>query len=115
MTQQSQTRLWTHSYLLACAAGLTMLICLAAGMLIDRQGPLLNDDPEMINPNTAPLGSLVRLDGIGKARALDIIHYRQNHPAFKTAEDMENISGIGPKTAAKLKPYLTFETDREEQ
>ncbi|MHC4856830.1 MAG: ComEA family DNA-binding protein [Planctomycetota bacterium] len=70
----------------------------------------------VINPNTASMASLVRLPGIGKARAMDIIHYRQNQkpdePVFLSARDLENIRGIGPKTAAALEPWLTFETEQ---
>ena len=66
-----------------------------------------------INPNTAEVASLVRLPGIGPARARDIVAYRNSSevdkPAFKCAGDMEKIKGIGPKTVEKLLPYLCFD------
>ncbi len=75
--------------------------------------PALTAAPERINPNTASMASLVRLPGIGKARALDMIQYRQEtangDPVFQTLGDMEKIKGIGPKTAENIAPYLTFE------
>jgi competence protein ComEA len=71
--------------------------------------------PQRINPNTASMASLVRLPGVGRARAMDIIHYRQNQKpnelVFHSADDLQKIRGIGPKTAAALGPWLTFETE----
>ena len=66
-----------------------------------------------INPNTADSYSLVRLPGIGPARAADIIKYRNSPdlvpPAFRSADDLQNIKGIGPKTAEKIAHYLCFD------
>ena len=98
------------------AAGLALLglmVMLAAMYGSHRQLPL-DVPPQRINPNTASMASLVRLPGIGKARAMDIIHYRQNQspdePVFCSAQDLNNIRGIGPKTLAVLEPWLIFET-----
>ena len=91
-----------------------LMVILAAMYWAHRQVPL-EASPQRINPNTASIASLVRLPGIGKARAMDIIHYRQNQkpdqPVFLSASDLENIRGIGPKTAAALEPWLIFETE----
>lgn len=90
--------------------GLTIL---AGRMMAGRGQAMCDFSPERINPNTASMGSLVRLPGIGRARALDIIHYRQVNAQFETvfesADDLQAIRGIGPKTAEKLAPWLTFE------
>lgn len=65
-----------------------------------------------INPNTADIASLVRLPGIGPARAAEIIKYRSStdiaQPAFRSADDLQNIKGIGPKTVEKFARYLCF-------
>ena len=94
------------------------MVILAAMYWAHRQDPL-EASPQRINPNTASMASLVRLPGIGKARAIDIIHYRQNQKpdelVFLSAHDLENIRGIGPKTAAALEPWLTFETEQLNQ
>ena len=72
---------------------------------------------DRINPNTATWPSLARLPGIGRVRAQTIVEYRDqftnkgNHPdlpAFKTADDLQNIKGIGPKTAEQLSKHLIF-------
>ena len=64
---------------------------------------------ERINPNTAPPASLMRLPGIGRVRAMDILAGRKELP-FDSAADLERVRGIGPKTVEKMAPYLTFET-----
>jgi len=73
---------------------------------------------DRINPNTATLGSLIRLEGIGPARAFDIIRYRQqqaseDRPVFTCPHDLQAIRGIGPKTTEKIAPFLDFETTAE--
>jgi competence ComEA-like helix-hairpin-helix protein len=111
--QQATMRLWMRGCFIAAAAGMIGLAVFSARLYARHQRPFLAAIPERINPNTAPIGSLVRLEGIGRARAMDIIHYRQTHqhngPAFESAEDLENISGIGPKTVEKMSPWLIFD------
>mgnify|MGYP001267340230 CR=1 FL=1 len=111
---QKDILLWASSYRLAGLAALVLLVLLIANTMITSCKSVHIGEPERINPNTAPLASLVRLPGIGKARAMDIIHFRQanEEPVFKTAEDMEQIKGIGPKTAEKISPWLIFEESK---
>ena len=46
---------------------------------------------------------------------MDIIHYRESQgrdePVFLSADDLQEIRGIGPKTSAALEPWLIFETE----
>ena len=69
-----------------------------------------------INPNDAPVASLVRLPGIGVGRAGAIVAYRENfsgkdsrNPAFRNCDDLQKVRGIGPKTAQNISQWLTFE------
>lgn len=115
-SEQSQKRtLWTRSCLLAAGLALSGLMVMLTVLYGTHRQPPLEALPQRINPNTASMASLVRLPGIGKARAMDIIHYRQNQkpnePVFLSAQDLESIHGIGPKTAGALEPWLTFETE----
>ena len=117
LKQSQKITLWTRGCMLVAGFALLGLIVMLVSMYwMHRQPPLLEASPQRINPNTASMASLVRLPGIGKARAMDIIHYRQNQkldePVFLSAHDLENIRGIGPKTAAALEPWLTFETEQ---
>lgn len=68
---------------------------------------------DTINPNIAPKESLVRLPGIGLARAMEIVAYRQSHsdngPAFQKAEDLDAVAGLGSKTIEEMKPWISFD------
>lgn len=47
------------------------------------------------------------LPKIGPKTAQAIIRYRQEHGPFQTVESLLEVRGIGPKTLANLKPYLS--------
>jgi competence ComEA-like helix-hairpin-helix protein len=68
---------------------------------------------DTINPNTAPKESLVRLPGVGPARAMAIVDYRRMHsdkgPAFRTPQDLDAIAGLGPKVVERMMPWISFE------
>ena len=59
-----------------------------------------------ININTATKEQLQTISGIGEKRAQDIIDYRQKQGSFKSLDDLNKVTGIGPKTLAKLKESL---------
>jgi Holliday junction resolvasome RuvABC DNA-binding subunit len=101
-----KTALWTRSCWVVVVCALFVLGVMLASSYQSHGQPPLRIQPQRINPNIASMASLVRLPGVGKARAMDIIHYRQNQ---LSARDLEAIRGIGPKTAEKLSPWLTFE------
>lgn len=64
------------------------------------------------NPNSATPAELMLLPGIGPALAENIVAYRQAvdaGPAFARPGDLEQVDRIGPATAARLAPMLTFE------
>lgn len=60
-----------------------------------------------ININTANVGDLTQLSGIGQKKAEKIIEYRQDKGSFKQIEDLKNVSGIGDKTFESLKDQIT--------
>ncbi len=62
----------------------------------------------LINVNEAPLSELDLLPGIGPALGGRIIAYREEHGAFSQIGDLENVSGIGPRTLDKLRPLITL-------
>lgn len=65
----------------------------------------------LVNVNTADAEELETLTGIGPALAQAIIDYRTEHGAFRTAEDMLNVKGIGE---AKLEGFRAEITLTEE-
>jgi competence ComEA-like helix-hairpin-helix protein len=70
---------------------------------------------ERVNPNDAPVASMVRLPGIGLGRAEAIVAYRENldkerhSKAFQNSDDLQKVKGIGPKTANNINQWLKFE------
>ena len=65
-----------------------------------------------INPNTASIESMMRLPGIGPSRASDIVEYRRNcvgEKVFGSADDLQAVKGIGPKTVEKMEHLLCFD------
>ncbi|MHC4487680.1 MAG: ComEA family DNA-binding protein [Planctomycetota bacterium] len=71
-----------------------------------------------INPNDAPVASLVRLPSIGMVRAGAIVAYREqsqftgkdgNCQPFRSCDDLQKVSGIGPKTVQNINEWLKFE------
>ena len=61
-----------------------------------------------VNINTASLSELISLPGIAETRARDIIEYREANGGFKSIDEIQNISGIGPKTFEKIKDQITI-------
>ena len=69
-----------------------------------------------INPNIAPVESLVRLPGLGSSRAGAIVAYRRSFnrangasAAFQCGDDLQKIRGVGPKTVQRMSDWIEFE------
>ncbi len=56
-----------------------------------------------ISINSASIEELMTLDGIGKAKAKNIIDYRNKKGKFKSIEEIKNVSGIGETLFEKIK------------
>jgi competence protein ComEA len=61
-----------------------------------------------VNINKAGSAELESLPGIGPAYATRIIEYRQQQGSFSSVEQLEEVSGIGPKTLASLRDLITI-------
>ncbi len=62
----------------------------------------------LVDPNTSPADSLCLLPGIGPALAARIVAARETGVHFARARDLQAVRGIGPRTVARLEPYLAF-------
>lgn len=65
------------------------------------------EDPSMVNINTAGPEELMTLSGIGEARAQAILSYREENGDFSTIEDIKNVSGIGEGIFDRIKNMIT--------
>ncbi len=61
-----------------------------------------------VNINTASAAELELLPGIGPSIAARIVSYRGEHP-FQQLNHIMRVKGVGKKTYAKIKPFLTLE------
>ena len=62
---------------------------------------------DVVNINTADAKELATLKGIGAALSQRIIDYRNEHGAFKSIDEIKNVSGIGEKKFAAFKDKIT--------
>ena len=60
-----------------------------------------------VNLNTATQAQLEQLPGVGPVTAQKILAWRDQHGKFTSANELQEVDGIGPKTFAQLEPYVT--------
>jgi competence ComEA-like helix-hairpin-helix protein len=105
--------------------GVAVCLCVAAasalvvGVLGHTDKESLPSRHERINPNTAPVSSLVRLPGIGWSKAQAIVAHRQRvlttngaSAAFRRPSDLMQVPGIGPKIVEAIGVWLDFNEPR---
>ncbi len=61
-----------------------------------------------VNINTAPINVLMKLQGIGEAKATLIIEYRQKNKGFSSVDEIKNVYGIGDKIFNSIKDKITI-------
>lgn len=62
-----------------------------------------------INLNTATRGELESLPGIGPVLAKRIVEYRRQNGPFRTVEELQSVSGIGPSRYAAVRDLVTVD------
>ena len=119
MTEVRQNRIRAFAFVIAAS----LAVCFSTGFVVSSLvefgsacGGCEIELDEKINPNDAPVASLVRLPGIGITRAEAIVAYRENltkqeanSPAFRNCDDLQKVKGIGPKTVGNISQWLKFE------
>src|SRR3546814_18128720 len=71
-------------------------------------------DGERININTADVDTIDRvMVNVGPAKAEAIVAYRKKNGAFKSAEQLAKVKGIGLKKVEKNSAGLSFGVDRK--
>jgi len=111
----TQNKIQSTAFCLALSIAVCLSICFAIHCVEPEQLCETSIDSQ-INPNSAPLASLIRLPGIGIVRAGAIIAYRKDfsetnydRAAFQNCEDLQKVKGIGPKTTESICEWLKFE------
>jgi comEA protein len=62
----------------------------------------------LVSLNTGTQEQLETLPGVGPKLALAIIQYRQEKGAFKSLEELDNVSGVGSALLTKLQPLVSL-------
>ena len=86
---------------LALALGLALPLAAAP----DR-APRVPQRP--VSLNTATVTELMQLPRVGQKTAERILAFRKQHGGFQRPEELMNVKGIGEKSFAKLKPFLSI-------
>jgi DNA uptake protein ComE-like DNA-binding protein len=104
------------AFLVGLGVCLTLSLTFALGMLGRTEDAPRTGLGERINPNDAPVASLMRLPQIGAARARAIVAQRDRDgtrvgraPVFQKADDLRQIKGIGPAIVEGARPWLRFD------
>ena len=79
----------------------------ASPILSTPMPEVVTSTTELINLNTASALELEALPGIGPTTAQKIVDYREQNGPFINAEDIINVSGIGPGTYERIKDLIT--------
>lgn len=91
-----------HRFVVACLAAV-LAVSLSSGVaLAAKPAPT-----GKVNINTASVDQLTTLPGVGPKLAARIVEYRQKSGAFKSAQELMNVQGIGEKNFQSLQSYLT--------
>jgi competence protein ComEA len=61
----------------------------------------------LVNLNTADLAALDTLPGVGPVLAQRILDWRAEHGRFTSVEELGEVSGIGEKLYAQIRPKVT--------
>ena len=77
----------------------------------EKTGEITAPTRVLVNVNTADAEELETLTGIGPALAQAIIDYRAGHGAFRSAEDLLLVKGIGEAKLEGFRAEITLEEE----
>jgi len=105
----------TRAAALATVGAMALAILLAIPTYMPKKDLPLPDPTFQVNPNTAAIGQLLQLPGMGPARAKALVEYRQmvqkvrSGPVFRDVNDLMQVPGLGPDTVKRMAGQLCFE------
>ncbi len=105
-------------FVLMASSGLSLLAsptpAFAQAQTSAEQAPAEIQPDNRVNINTADAETLaLALDGIGMAKAQEIIVYREQNGDFKTVDDLQNVRGIGKATLERNRSRILVGTITE--
>jgi competence protein ComEA len=116
MRQRHQNRIQAFAFVMSACMAVCFALSIMSGLGASQT---TYGQPELrshVNPNDAPIESLVRLPGLGAGRAGAIVAYREKlrkenggSSVFDDCTDLLKVSGIGPKTLQSISEWLTFD------
>lgn len=108
-SEKEQAKIQSLAFLLGICICVILSFCFVVSYPVAAGGgeKIVLDDK--INPNTDTAASMARLPSLSVTKAKAIIECRQNENVFRSADDLDNVKGIGPKTVEGVRPYLKFE------
>jgi competence protein ComEA len=102
---------WTVAALLLCVTVLLGIHAFAGlrastrpSEHVERDGPLYR-----LDLNRAGTAELAQLEGVGPKLAERIVAHRRQQGPFRTVGALRQVSGIGPKTFARIQPWVCVE------
>ena len=89
-----------------------LLISIAVSSAAEEEKP-----KKPVNLNTASVGELARLPGVGQVIARRIVRHREKSGPFRKVDELLVIRGISQAKLAKLRPLVTVgkEFSKEEK
>jgi competence ComEA-like helix-hairpin-helix protein len=114
MGEARQDNIQSFAFVLSVCVAFCFCLVFVCGSL--NSGQICEIELEsLVNPNNAPIESLLRLPGIGISRARAIVDYREKfrgksgvNQVFLNCNDLQKVKGIGPKTVQNLDGWLKF-------
>ncbi|MFM8537474.1 MAG: ComEA family DNA-binding protein [Planctomycetaceae bacterium] len=97
---------WGTGLALVAMAAWFLLAGGLSGGLVDHDRPPPPSMVFTIDVNTAPVGELAQLPGLGPALAARIVEHRREHGPFDTAAGLLDVPGIGPAILERMRPHL---------
>ncbi|HXU32929.1 MAG TPA: helix-hairpin-helix domain-containing protein [Thermoanaerobaculia bacterium] len=89
----------------ACLALLAFVLAVFSPFAATAAAPAA---AKVVNINTADGSQLALLPRVGPSVAQRIVEHRKANGAFKKVEDLMLVKGIGEKTFALIRPYLSI-------
>jgi len=83
------------------------LACVPGGVAYAATGASAKEHSDPVDINSASAPDLEKVPGIGPSLSKRIIEFREKNGPFSTVEDLLKIQGIGEKSLAHFRDYLT--------